>query len=64
VTVTVGAPRVWYVNNSGANGDGRSTSPFNTLANAAAVDAANDIIYIFTGGGNYTGAAPCLTANR
>ncbi|MGH9929338.1 MAG: beta strand repeat-containing protein, partial [Pyrinomonadaceae bacterium] len=55
VTVTVGAPRVWYVNNSGANGDGRSTSPFNTLANAAAVDGANDIIYIFTGAGNYTG---------
>jgi hypothetical protein len=55
VTVAVGAPRVWYVNNSGPNGDGRSSSPFNTLAGADAVDAANDIIYIFTGGGNYTG---------
>jgi hypothetical protein len=60
VTVTVGAPRVWYVNNSGANGDGRSSSPFNTLANAAAVDAANDIIYMFTGSGNYTGGITLL----
>jgi hypothetical protein len=60
VTVTVGAPRVWYVNNSGANGDGRSTSPFNTVAGAAAVDAAGDIIYIFTGAGNYTGGITLL----
>jgi hypothetical protein len=60
VTITVNAPRVWYVDNSGANGDGRSTSPFNTLANAAAVDAIGDIIYIFTGGGNYTGGITLL----
>ncbi len=53
VTMTV-TSRVWYVDNSGANGTGRSTSPFNTLAGAAAVDAANDIIYVFTGSGNYT----------
>ncbi|HEV7701102.1 MAG TPA: Ig-like domain-containing protein, partial [Pyrinomonadaceae bacterium] len=60
VTITVGAPRVWYVNNSGVNGDGRSNSPFNTLANAAAVDAAGDIIYVFTGSGNYTGGITLL----
>jgi hypothetical protein len=64
VTVTVGAPRVWYVNNSGANGDGRSSSPFNTLTNAAAVDATNDIIYIFTGGGNYTGGITLLNGEQ
>jgi hypothetical protein len=60
VTITVNAPRVWYVDNSGANGDGRSTSPFNTLAGAAAVDGIGDIIYIFTGGGNYTGGITLL----
>ena len=60
VTITVNAPKVWYVDNSGANGDGRSTSPFNTLAGAAAVDAAGDIIYIFTGSGNYTGGITLL----
>jgi hypothetical protein len=60
VTITVNTPRVWYVDNSGANGDGRSTSPFNTLAGAAAVDGVGDIIYIFTGGGNYTGGITLL----
>lgn len=60
VTVTVNGPRVWYVNNSGANGDGRSSSPFNTLTpvngagGAGDADAAGDIIYLFTGSGAYT----------
>jgi hypothetical protein len=48
------------VDNSGANGDGRSTSPFNNLTSAAAVDGIGDIIYIFTGGGNYTGGITLL----
>ncbi|HEY6167229.1 MAG TPA: hypothetical protein VI454_04260, partial [Verrucomicrobiae bacterium] len=52
------------MNNSGANGDGRSSSPFNTLANAAAVDAVNDIIYIFTGGSNYTGGITLLNGEQ
>lgn len=60
VTITVGGPRVWYVNNAVSNGDGRSTSPFNSLTpvngagGAGDADAANDIIYVFTGAGNYT----------
>jgi hypothetical protein len=59
VTITVSS-KVWYVNNSGANGDGRSSSPFNSLTplngagGAGDADAPGDVIYIFTGGGNYT----------
>ena len=52
VTITV-ANRVWYVNNAGANGDGRSTTPFNTLALAQAASAINDVIFVHTGSGNY-----------
>jgi hypothetical protein len=40
---------VWYVNSSGGNGDGRSHSPFNSLANAATPSGANSIIYVHTG---------------
>ncbi len=63
VSITI-ANRVWYVNNAVANGDGRSSTPFNTLASVAGVggagdaDSANDIIYVFTGTGNYTGGIP------
>ena len=58
------ANRVWYVNNAVANGDGRSSSPFNTLASVAGAggagdaDSPNDIIYLFTGSSNYTGGIP------
>jgi hypothetical protein len=65
VTITVNTPRVWYVNNAAAtNGDGRSTSPFNTLTNVNGAggvgdaDGPNDIIYLHTGSGNYTGGLP------
>ncbi len=58
VSITV-ANRVWYVDNSVADGgDGRSTSPFNSLAAVNAggdPDAAGDIIYVRTGNGTYTG---------
>ena len=63
VTITVNNV-VWYVNNAlGVNGDGRSNTPFNVLSattvngvgGAGDVDAANQIIYLFTGSGNYTG---------
>jgi hypothetical protein len=58
VTITI-SNRVWYVNNAApAGGDGRSTSPFQTLApvnNAASdADAAGDYIYLFTGNAAYT----------
>jgi hypothetical protein len=39
------------VRNLGANGDGRSSSPFNTIAEAAATADVNDYIYLFTGSG-------------
>ncbi len=51
---------VWYVNNSLAvNGDGRQTSPFNSITplnGAGGVgdpDGTNDYIYLFTGSSNY-----------
>jgi hypothetical protein len=59
VTITV-SNKVWYVNNSGANGDGRSSSPFNSLTpvngagGAGDPDGPGDFIYIFTGAANYT----------
>jgi uncharacterized repeat protein (TIGR01451 family) len=59
VTITISG-RAWYVNNAGANGDGRSTSPFNSLApvngagGAGDSDAINDVIYLFQGSGAYT----------
>ncbi|WP_183407929.1 tandem-95 repeat protein [Nocardioides marmoriginsengisoli] len=55
VSITV-ANRVWYVNNSGAAGDGRSTSPYNTLEAAdVAADAPGDVIYVQRGTGTITG---------
>ena len=63
VSITV-ASRVWYVDNSVADGgDGRSTQPFNSLADvsgAAGPDAAGDIIYVRTGNGTYTGGITLL----
>src|SRR5262249_37450478 len=51
---------VWYVNNAlSANGDGRQTSPFNSITplnGAGGVgdpDGANDYIYLFAGSSNY-----------
>ncbi len=68
VSVTVGAQKVWYVDNSytGANGasDGRSTRPFTSItatnlngpAGVGDVDGVGDIIFVHTGTGSaYTG---------
>ena len=56
VNITVGG-MAWYVNSSLAvNGDGRSSSPFNTLVNvngASDADAAGQTICLFAG--NYAG---------
>ena len=56
VTVTV-ASRVWYVkNNATAGGTGRSTDPFDTLAEAdTAANATGDITYVYKGDGTTTG---------
>ncbi len=56
VTITIVNARVWYVkNNAAAGGLGRSSDPFDTLAEAQAASAAGDTIYIFTGSGATTG---------
>jgi hypothetical protein len=55
VTINVG-PRVWYVNNGGANGTGISSSPFNSLANAqSAATAAGDVVFVEKTASNYGG---------
>jgi|GEM_PF-1199688 len=69
VKITVGAQKVWYVDNAynpvtGGASDGRSTHPFTSLTGATElngasgngdVDGAGDIIFVHTGSGNYTG---------
>lgn len=46
--------KVWYVNNSGANGTGRSNSPFNNLTSANTASATGDIIFVHRTVTNYT----------
>jgi VCBS repeat-containing protein len=71
-TVTVGIANtlVWYVDNAKAtNGDGRSSSPFNSLGGINAAggtgdsDGSEDILFLYQGSGNYTGGLP-LEANQ
>ncbi|HEX6085902.1 MAG TPA: Ig domain-containing protein, partial [Thermoanaerobaculia bacterium] len=56
-TVTINlANRVWYVKNDApAGGNGRSTEPFDTLAEAQTASTANDIIYVYFGNGTNSG---------
>jgi large repetitive protein len=55
-TVTIAlSGMVWYVNNAGGAGDGRSHNPFNTLNAAATPSAAGSQIYVHTGTGTTTG---------
>ncbi len=56
-TITV-ANKVWYLNNAlGVNGDGRSNSPFNTLASVqgADPDGTGDYLFLYQGSGSYAG---------
>ena len=46
--------RVWYVRNNAGAGDGRSTTPLNTLAAAVTASAIGDTIYVFLGDGTST----------
>ena len=61
------AGRIWFVNSAaGVNGDGRLNTPFNILTGAGSadsVDAANDVIFLYTSGTNYTGGIT-LNATR
>jgi hypothetical protein len=59
-TVTIAiSGKIWFVNSAaGVNGDGRLSTPFNILTGAGSadsVDAANDVIFLYTSGTNYTG---------
>lgn len=56
-TVTIAiANIVWYVNSAaGAGGDGRSHSPFNSLASAALPSGSTHVIYVHTGGATTPG---------
>lgn len=70
VSITVTNP-VWYVNNSGANGTGTSTSPFSSLASlngsggTGDSDGAGDVIYVYKGSGSaYTGGLPLESGQK
>ncbi|HKO59437.1 MAG TPA: Ig-like domain-containing protein, partial [Thermoanaerobaculia bacterium] len=60
VTLSVSV-RVWYVRNNAGPGDGRSPSPFNTLAAAASATPAGDIIYVHRGDGTTNGQNSGIT---
>src|SRR5262249_61187479 len=64
-TINVSTTRVWYVNGAAAvNGDGRSNTPFNTLASASTAHAAADVIFVESGGApTSTPGAITLKAN-
>jgi hypothetical protein len=65
VTVTVNGPVIWFVNaNAVTNGTGTLTSPFNTLAAANAVDAANQGIFLYSSATSYTGALTLNTGEK
>ena len=67
VTLTV-AGMIWFINNNVANGDGRLTSPFNSVANfntGASGGAIGDIIFMYRQTAtNYSGAALTLKNNQ
>jgi hypothetical protein len=62
VSITVGQV-VWFINNAvGGPGDGRFTSPFNSIVNfnSLAADEAGDYIFVYQGAGAYTGTLTLL----
>ena len=67
MTITVGPTLIWFINNTAAGGgDGRITSPFNSIAafNAGAADDPGDIIFIYNGTGTYTGGITLLNTQK
>lgn len=62
VTIQV-AGMIWFIDNrAGTAGDGRLGSPFNTLAGfvSQAADKEGDIIYLYSGSGDYPGGITLL----
>lgn len=73
VTITVlpvttgGSNVIYFINNTApAGGDGRITSPFNSIAafNAGAADEAGDVIFIYQGSGAYSGNVTLLNTQQ
>lgn len=69
VTITLNG-MIWFVDNTaGPAGDGRLVSPFRALTgagsfDAGATDAANDVIFIYTGTSDYTGGLTLLGGQK
>ena len=67
VTITVNEV-IWFVDNSlGTQGNGTLSTPFNSLNgasgfNTAAADETGDIIFIYSGSGNYNGGITLLNS--
>jgi hypothetical protein len=62
---------VWFVDNSGSNGDGREFSPFSSIASFQAINdgvpnhaAAGDLVYVLAGSGPYTSSALTLLSDE
>jgi hypothetical protein len=62
---------IWFINNTAGTGDGRLSSPFNSLATFTAINnamgnnpAIGDNIFIYSGAGNYTGGTTLLNNQR
>ncbi len=58
ININVSGNTVWFIDNTAApGGDGRLTTPFNSVVsfNTGATDAAGDYIFLYTGSGSYTG---------
>jgi hypothetical protein len=62
---------IWFINNAAAPGDGRLSSPFNSLAAFQAVNngngtnpKANQNIFIYESGANYVGPVTLLTGQK
>src|ERR1044072_7592950 len=67
MTITVGPTLIWFIDNTaGGGGDGRLTSPYNSIAafNAGAADDPGDIIFIYNGTGTYTGGITLLNTQK
>jgi hypothetical protein len=61
VSVALGE-RAWFVeNDAGAGGTGRSTDPFDTIAEAETASNANDTVYVFEGDGTTAGLSTGYT---
>ncbi|MCC6280251.1 MAG: hypothetical protein IT262_06620 [Saprospiraceae bacterium] len=76
VTITISG-MIWFINNTAAAGDGRLSSPFNSLGafntanggmtmnNGDVVNPEiNETIFLYTGGSNYTGGITLLDGQR